>query len=217
MTIFIYPDPTPVMPTLNGFSVHKKPTFASVLAEAVSGRAVMGTNAAFPLWDFELTYEVLRSQTQNRVPDTYYSPNVEFEAIASLFLACAGSYGRFWYDDPTDNSRTAQVIGTSDGVSLTWQIIRTYGIGSVSFTEPVGGLNDSLPYTFYDNGSPVAVTLANNNRTITFAAPITAGHLITGDFSYYFYCRFLEDGADFEQFMHNLWSLRTLRFRSVKP
>jgi len=217
MAIFIYPDPTPVMPTLNGFSVHKKPIFAATVAEAVSGRAVMGANAAFPLWEFDLTYEVLRSQTQNREPDTYYSPNVEFEAIASLFLACAGSYGRFWYNDPTDNSRTGQVIGTGDGVSATFQIIRSFGTGNTSLVEPVGGLNYLLPYTFYDNGTPTAITLANNNRTITFASAPTLGHSITGDFSYYFYCRFLEDGADFEQFMHNLWLLRSLKFRSVKP
>jgi len=40
--------------------------------------------------------------------------------------------------------------------------------------------------------------------------------VISADFSYGFLCRFLEDTLDFEEFMDNLWSLKSLKFRQVR-
>ncbi len=40
--------------------------------------------------------------------------------------------------------------------------------------------------------------------------------MITATFSYAFQCRFDDDEADFEQFMQNLWTLQSLKFRSVR-
>jgi hypothetical protein len=206
----------PVLPTLNGFSVRKKPTFGAAVAQSVSGREITSVKQAFPLWEFELTYEALLTQTENQVIYNQHKDYLQLEEIQTVFLACSGQYSRFYYDDPTDNSRTAQVIATADGVSPTFQIIRTLGGGSSSLSEPVGGLNATKPYQFYVNGSPTAVTLANFNRTITFASAPTAGALITGDFYFFYLCRFLTDMNDFEQFLTNLWTLRSLKFRSVK-
>jgi hypothetical protein len=36
------------------------------------------------------------------------------------------------------------------------------------------------------------------------------------DYSYYYYCRFIEDIQDFEQFMHHMWTLQSCKFRSDK-
>ena len=40
--------------------------------------------------------------------------------------------------------------------------------------------------------------------------------MISADFSYGFMCRFLEDTLDFEEFMDNLWQLKSLKFRQVR-
>lgn len=212
-----FPATVPVLPTLNGFSVKKKPTFAATVQQAVSGREITSAQQAFPLWEFELTFEALQTATQNRVPYSQYSGfNLKLEQLQTVFLACSGQFSRFYYNDPTDNSRLGQVIASGDGVSPTFQIIRTIGLGNTSLSEPVGGLNALVGYQFYVNGTPTAVTLANFNRTITFGAAPGVGELITGDFNFFYLCRFLSDMTDFEQFLTNLWALRSLKFRSVK-
>ena len=44
-----------------------------------------------------------------------------------------------------------------------------------------------------------------------------AGVSVTADFTYYFRCRFLDDAAEFDNFMHDLWQLKQLQFVSVLP
>jgi len=221
MGVFLYPTPVPVLPTLNGFSVHKKPIWASLAQEAVSGREITTSNTAYPLWEFDLTYEGLRSSTQNRVTYAQFASTLEYEAIATVFLATLGPYGRFYYDDPTDNSRTNQLIGYGDGSRTEFTVFRSFGTGSLQLFEPIGGLNPSVPFQPYVDTAPVAGSDFQIGDDGTFVEFIngfvpTDGSVITMDFSFYYRCRFLEDVVDFEQFMYNLWTLRSLKFRSVK-
>jgi hypothetical protein len=55
-----------------------------------------------------------------------------------------------------------------------------------------------------------------SGNVITFDAAPASGVVISADFSYGFLCRFLEDTLDFEEFMDNLWSLKSLKFRQVR-
>lgn len=218
--VFTFPNPVPLMPTLNGFSVHKKPTFATIVQTAVSGREVTSAQQAYPLWEFELTYEVLREITQNQTPYQNNSPFTEFQQISELFLACNGQYGRFYYNDPSDNSRFAQELGVGDGTTTNFPIVRTWGSGALAFPEQVGGLNSTEPYVVYLNGTPVSESgnwsISSDNRTLQFVTAPSAGQIVTMDFFFYYLCRFIEDIEDFEQFYTNLWALKALKFRSVK-
>ena len=49
----------PAFPALpgQGWSVHKRPTFATRLAPHVSGREVRASLYAAPLWEFEVTFD----------------------------------------------------------------------------------------------------------------------------------------------------------------
>lgn len=67
----------------------------------------------------------------------------------------------------------------------------------------------------YLNGtelSPDDYTIATNQ--ITFDSAPGIGDIITGDYKFYFVCRFMDDLTDFEQFMYKLWTLETLEFQS---
>lgn len=217
---FVYPSPTPVLPPLHGFSVFKKPMFASNVVQTVSGREFQGIQQAFPLWEFTLNYEVLRSETQNIVTYQQFRDLVEVEQIATLYNACAGQYGRFWFDDWSDNSRTGQYIATGNGVLDTFRVRRDWGVGSLMVRERVGAVNTDEPINVYLDGvlqSPSTWQILPPLKvSVVFDDPVPNGVVITMDFNFYYRCRFLEDEANFDQFMYNLWQLRSFRFRSTK-
>lgn len=221
MTFFSFPNPPPVFPVLRpGFSSHWKPQFASKVETSVSGLEARSAVQAFATWDFELTFEILTDRTQNSVPATYYSVN-ELSPIVGLFLVCRGQYGRFYYSCPWDNSRLGQGIGIGDGVTTVFRFQRTIGTGALSFTEYVGGVDRTHSTVVYLNGTPqtefIDWTISTDNLSVVFTSPPGNGVLITTDFYFFYLCRFLEDIGDFENFLHLLWTLKSLKFRSVKP
>lgn len=219
MAMFRYPDPTPIMPQLQGFSIKKRALTAAPVFPAVSGRETTVLTQAFPLWEFELTYEYLRSGTDNITSYQQYLALREYEKIATLFLACKGRYGRFFFSDPGDNSRSVQTIGTGNGVRTRFRVVRSLGIGAMTSVEPVGGVDlaDFIPLVEV-NGSPVDpgdfYIDGNDLQTLVFFSPPVGA--ITMKFYYYYYCQFMEDLQDFEEFMANLHRISTLKFRSTK-
>lgn len=218
MTDFTFPDPTPLFPVIPGitFSIHKRPTWATIEFVAVSGRRVSSPQQAYPLWEIELTFDFMKDQTQNIVPYTTAAGRNDFTRLSELFLACAGKYGQFYFDDFTDNSRLNQFIGIGDGSTTQFPVLRTWGFSGLELLEPVGGVNEV--FNLYFNGNlqifPPAYSVIGNTLTFTEAPGI--GAVITMDFSFYYLCQFLEDQHDYEQFMYNLWTLRSCKLRSVK-
>lgn len=211
----------PVLPNLYGYSAHKKPTFATIVPRpGTSGREVTRYQQKIPLWEFELTFEVLRDETQNQTLDSYFSGYKQYQEIAQLFLSIGGTFGRFFFDDITDNSRAGQVIGVGDGATTTFRMVRTWGTGALAYTEPVGAVNLSQVIKVYLDGveysQPGNWSIGNDLVTLTFLSGAPApGVVITSDFYFYYKCRFIEDIVDFEQFLHNRWRIASLKFRSV--
>jgi uncharacterized protein (TIGR02217 family) len=199
----------PSFPVLagQGWSVHKRPTFSTRIANHVSGREVRQSLYAYTLYEFELTFDGLSS-------DAAY-PGIgasSLQSLMGLYLQCEGQYGTFLYTDPTDNAVAGQGIATGDGATTSFIFQRTFG----GFIEPVGWVSSVA--NVYLNG--VAQTsgwsLAQPN-TLSFTAAPATGAVVTADFSYAFVCRFLDDQEDFEEFMSGLWQVQSLKFRSVKP
>src|SRR5215469_8999585 len=210
-------DTFPILPTLNGFSIKKKPIFATGVTEFIYGNELQAAQQAFPLWEFDLTYEILSTTTNNQVQDTYFNDyQTQYESVLVIFLLGLGQAEYFLYDDPSDDSRTGQFIATADGVTTTFRLIRTWYTGATSMNEPIGMINQFNGFQFYDNGSPVSPTVDAAGENITFASPPTAGHTITGDFFFFYKCRFIEDTASFDEFFKDRWSNKALKFRSVK-
>ena len=53
-------------------------------------------------------------------------------------------------------------------------------------------------------------------NVLSFNSAPGVGAAITADVSYGFLCRFVDDTADFEQVMWNLWEAKTIKFRQVR-
>lgn len=186
----------------------------------MSGKETRSTRQAFPLWEFELTYELLQDRTQNIVPDSNIPTN-ELSPIVGLFLVCKGQHGRFYYSCPWDNSRTGQFIVTADGVTAEFRLKRSIAAPpNMIFEEYIGGIDPSTTMRVYVNGSesftPTNWSLGADNNSIVFVSPPGAGAVVTADFSFFYFCRFLDDIQDYENFYHHLWTVKSLKFRSAK-
>lgn len=225
MAFIQFPNPTPIFPVLPplAWSVHKKPILASRVTTAITGKATQLACAVYPRWAFTLTYggnSWLRDRTQNSTPDPTMGSYTEFEQLSGLFLACQGSYGEFYYDDPDDDSRSGQFIGQGNGTSVSFPILCSWGSGP--FSPPmyfvVGGVN--VINAVYLNGVVVGAanySLDSTKTQLIFTSPPAAGANITMDYSFYYRCRFLDDTLNFSQFAQNRWECKEVRFESVKP
>jgi hypothetical protein len=221
------PAPAPVFPALipQGFPVKKIPLFAATEHKSVTGRMYQSARQVYPNWQFELQFgeeSWLREQTQNISPYAPNAPHVELEAISQLFLTCYGAYGEFYFDDLEDDSRMSQAVATGDGVTTVFRIYRTWGSGPLARVEPVGGVNLGQMITVYLNGTPLSsslwtVTNDLSGSHVNFTTAPSAGVAIAMDFSFYYRCRFTDDSQNYEQFLYNLWQLKSCKFQSCKP
>jgi hypothetical protein len=190
-----------------GWSVHKKPTFATIVASHVSGREVRDALYVNPIWQFELTFDALAS-------DAASYPGLgaqSLQALMGLFLQCQGQWGTFLYVDPTDNSVSGQALATGDGATTSFTLARSLG----GFLEPVGWATSVSQVSVGGAAQSSGWSLAAPN-SLVFATPPASGAAIAASFAYAFLCRFDEDAAEFEQAMQNLWRLDSLKFRSVR-
>jgi hypothetical protein len=199
----------PMFPALagQGWSVHKRPTFSTRVADHASGREVRLPLYDYPLYEFEATFDALDSDGA--------WPSVGAQSLQSLlglFLQCQGQFGTFVYVDPTDRAAAGQAIATGDGSTTAFVFQRALG----GFIEPVSWVTSVE--AVYLNGVAQASgwSLTQPNALVLATAP-AAGAVISADFSYGFLCRFLADQNDFENFMNGLWTVESLKFRSVKP
>lgn len=219
-----FPSPTPLFPVLSPltWSRNKEPSQNTETNVAISGREYQIARQVYPRWLFTLRYggdSWLRDQTQNTIPQAPLG-YTEFTQLSGLFLQCLGSYGEFFYTDPDDSSRLAVPCGVTDGASTTYKLYYTWGTGpfTPALTIPVGGVNtiDVL----YLNGiaqNPLSYSLDATATQVVFNSPPSAGLAITIDLHFYFRCRFMEDGNQFEEWSKNLWENKELKIMSVKP
>ena len=176
-----------------GWSVHKKPTFATIVASHVSGREVRDALYQYPIWQFELTFDGLGS-------DSASFPGLGTQSLQSLmglFLQCQGQLGTFLYSDPTDDAVAGQIFATGDSATTSFRRSRAR---SAAFST--GGMGDQR-LAGHDRrrraGSGWSLIAPNS---LVFATAPASGAAIGASFPYAFLCRFDDDAPDFEEFMH---------------
>lgn len=220
LLLWKYEVPMPALyPTLPGltYSVIKRPKFFTGIAKSTSGREVRVGYALNPLWEWDLTYNYLPDRrTESSASDS------DLKALVGFFLSQSGALQSFKFEDPDDNAVTLQPIGTTDGVTTTWVLQRTYGGGSGAGTEPIGWVNLTQPFHAYLDGDlidPAAYELLTTVGTLQqirfFGAP-AGGSVLSVTMRYYYNVRFSADTYDFEKFMDRLWSTQTVTLASQR-
>jgi uncharacterized protein (TIGR02217 family) len=220
MTIELVHEMTAIFPTLPGlgWSVSKAPRFATRIQRAVSGRELRVIDQPNPIWIWTLTYSLLRDGHDTRAASGPGVGNDELRTLMGFFLQQQGAYQPFLFDDPTDDQASAQAIGTGDGGTTVFQLVRTMGaaLPAGGFAEPITAPNTVS--TIYFDGmrqSASAYSVDPATGLITFTSPPPAGQLITVDFTYFFRVRFADDSAEFENFLYQLWALKQVKLQSV--
>lgn len=194
-----------VFPSLPGltFNASKAPKFNTKIQEAVSGMEARAAFMAYPKWTFSLSYEFLRHGALN-----------ELRQMLGFFGARQGSFDSFLFTDPEDNAVTDQNIGTGNGVLTQFQATRTLGYGAgMTFTEPVHNINTLTNVKV--NGVIKTLTTdytVSSTGLITFVNPVTSGQAVTWSGTYYYRCRFLQDSAEFNKFMQDLFEFKKCEF-----
>jgi uncharacterized protein (TIGR02217 family) len=142
----------------------------------------------------------------------------EFQAFAGFFNQCQGTFGTFLYADADDNAVSGQALGTGDGSTTAFQLVRSFG----GFIEPVLAPNVVSAVTLAGVAqAPSSYSVDPTTGLLAFTVAPAAGAAIVADFTYYFRCRFFrcrfaEDTLDFETFMATLYRAQKLAFVSLK-
>lgn len=200
MTLMLFPSLSAVL----AWPVNRTPIWDTVKNEALSGRRVRYSNRSYPTYQWEVSFNVLRSA----------AAYLEWQQLQDFLNNLRGGVGMFLYDDPNDDTATAAGFGFGDGATTTFQLVRTLPGGT--FGEPVFFPN------VVSNISAGGVTISPSNYTvnsygtITFATPPNGGAALIWTGSFRWGCRIDDDGVPFSNFMSNLFELKSLKFSSEK-
>ncbi len=195
----------PTMPGLKWGSV-KTPMWSTKIQRSASGRELRAAYYSAPLWKISLSYEVLRSGAL-----------AELETLVGFFNARKGSFDNFLYRDPEDNAVVNQSFGIAATGQTQYQLVRTYG----GYVEPVLApkLTGAGAVVISVNGVPQTAgthyTLGVDGL-VTFLTPLTPSHALSWSGDFYYRVRFVQDSADFERFLHQLWALKKIEIQTTK-
>jgi uncharacterized protein (TIGR02217 family) len=206
-----------------GWSVLKRPMFFNLVTTTASGNEVRIANYPYARFQYQLKYEALPSAAG-------YISGVtnDFQTLFGFYCARNGNFDSFLFDESdhtasqTDSSVVGQIIGTGNGSTTSFQMQRTLGPS----TRPIYAIN-SVIASNPPTGAPVPKIYLNGVQQgggysisttglLTFSAPPGGGVAITADFSYFFRCRFMDPMVEFENFVQNLWSLKSIDFQEVR-
>lgn len=197
-----------VFPTISNqpaWSRFRTPGFVTVVQKSVSGREVRAAMMQTPIYTWTLNFSLLK--------DT--GPSGPLQTMEGFFLQRQGMADSFLFDDPTDDSVTGQGLGTGDGTTTSFSLVRSYG----GFAEQIDALNAlSNVYVAGVAQAPSAYSVQNATAypSVLFSAAPASGAAITADFTYYFRVRFGDDSYDFEEFLYQFHRLGKLTLTRAK-
>lgn len=193
-----------VFPELKGlgWNREKSPTWSTQVTKAVSGKEKRAALWSYPKWAFKLTYNILE--------DVAGETGTDLKSIIGFYNSRMGQADDFLFNDTTDNTVTDQVIGTGDGVTNKFTLVRNMG----GWIEPIKDLQGS-PAIYFDGVLQEGNYYMEDGKVV-FSPPPTIGVVITASFKFYFRVRFADDSITTNAFLHNLYELKTLKLVSVK-
>jgi uncharacterized protein (TIGR02217 family) len=214
-----------LFPKIKGlaWNIVKTPTFSTEIQESLAGREVRIQNFQNPIWEYTLSYEYLLNDPRLRDE----SEQTPLETLVGFFLARGGQYDDFLLNESDltdrleDSVYSGQPIGTGDGATQSFQIVRNIG----GFLEAVQNPMNQTATVYVTGRAPQVqgtdYTIANGLVTFTLApAP---GASITADFIMLHRVRFHtgssrsgKEGIEFSNFYFNLYECKEVQLITVR-
>lgn len=135
MSALIYPG----LPGL-GFDVVRSPAFNTLSQRALSGKRTSVQTRLYPLWTFQLVYNLLRDTGAPAFPAINPS---EIKTLAGFFNSMLGKFDTFLFTDPDFNTVTNMAFATTDGSTVNYQLTATYGAQGFGAADIVQNLNST--------------------------------------------------------------------------
>ena len=176
------------------------------LIVASSGREVRGQNWAYPRHSFEVSYDILCSDSRNPAATAR-----SWQMLLDLVNQVGGQSGTFLYIDPDDSTVTGQVLGVGDGTSVGFTFQRSL----VNFLEPVGWVT-SVENVYLNGVAQGSNWALSDPNTLVFSGAPASGQVVTADFHFAYLCRFDMDEFELAQFAVGMHAMSSLKFISVR-
>jgi uncharacterized protein (TIGR02217 family) len=154
------------------------PEFSTTIVTSGSRREQRNRNLTQPVWKWNVLYGI---KTLSQYQDLYH-----------FFLARAGKWQAFRLEDPADHTLVQEPVALGDGVTTTFQTIRTYTSGVDATVRTITKLTDDFE-VFVDSDPQTGVTVEQLTGRFTLAAPPAAGQLIAVTGTAHFAARFDTD------------------------
>lgn len=195
---------TPPFRTNFGFPT-KTPNFKTLIQQTASLRGEIRVSLTpYPIWTWEFAVNWMRGSEQDQ--------NSVYQYLLGFFLSMGGQFSDFLYEDPYDNQiaeNAPAYFGTGDGGTNNFQLIRPIGAGN----DIVQNLN-GMPKV-YVNGTQTTNLQMDSTGVVTFNNAPVNGAILTWSGRFYYRVRFDSDSQNYKQFMDKLWSMDSLKLRSV--
>jgi hypothetical protein len=194
----------PSLTTLRS-SMRVSPRFETDVASHASGRSSRRAKFFAPLLDFELSFDVVRSD----------AAHLEMQQIAGFFAALNGAATPFWFAPPDLSDVVGQILGHGDGSTSVFPLTMSIGQTNLAIAGTSG-----VSAVYLNGVAQPAIDWTLSGvypATIAFASAPFAGAIVAADFGALWLCRFADDALDFEEFMAMLFNLGLVRLKAVRP
>jgi len=180
------------------------PEYSTDLVKTASGGETRNQNWEYPLHKYDVGHNV---KTREQIMK-----------LSAFFRGRKGKAFGFRFKDWIDYAATGQYLGTGDGATATYQLIKKYtDDGGYSetrkITKPVNGtvkvyLDDVLQIAGY--------TVDYATGIVTFDVAPAAGVIVTADFEFDVPCRFDTDGMTASIDNYNVFSWASIPIVEIK-
>ena len=180
-----------------GYDFVKKPMFNTKIMTSVNGRELRASYQAVPKYEISLSLPILRESKR------------EIQKIEDFFIDRRGAFDSFLFKMPWDNEYECTFNG--DGTTTSFQLYKDQlPLGNTETFET----EDPLMWD-EDLDRPMWTDLevrmwdmqygVSKNGILTLPVPLAAGDKVTAKGTFYYRCRFADDGQAFTLFSYRLW------------
>ncbi len=192
-------------PTAISYKAVGGPGFLTTVNKGFSGQEQRNKNRSLSRGKWTVSLITPASTANSAIPGP--TSRQEFiDMLRAFFLVVGGKGDSFRVKDHTDYQFTGSAIGTGDGTTTQFQLVKLYSSGGRTYTRTiykpitsavVDYLGNALPNTvqIFDNGSLVSSGISIDATTgiVTFTSAPLSGHAITANGQFHFPARFDTD------------------------